>query len=365
MSSGEAISNGCRYAISQKYWKLKTICPQIGPEESCYVSIHGDWNVYDYDGMAAIVLRQEVAAAPIYLFEVHGGIYSAWKNSGGLLGPLGHPITDEIAYNGYDACPGDRCSRFKNGYIVWRASTGTTESYVYQWHDEFDGAEIDASKWGFYTGPIYNNELQCYTGKKENAYVHNKVLHIVANKEQFNGSNRYTSARLITKNKFSFTYGKVEARIALPAGTGIWPAFWMLGANEDEVGHPACGEIDIIEAVNRENVVYGTCHWFNNGHASHGKNTADFYGASFPLDVRQFHDYTLVWNEKAISMYVDGFKYYEMTIENNVGGTDAFHKPFYLILNVAVGGDWPGFEIDDAQFPSEMLIDYIRISKRL
>lgn len=253
---------------------------------------------------------------------------------------------------------------FREKYDYLKKLISPDSKSPYLWHDEFDGVRIDSSKWDYDIGAggWGNNELQYYTDREDNAYVKDGILHIRAKKEQFKGST-YTSARLITKNKFSFTYGTIEARIALPVGNGIWPAFWMLGENIDTVSHPYCGEIDIIEAVNIEHVVYGTCHWFNNGHAQHGKSTADFYGASFPLDVTKFHVYKLTWNNQLITTYVDGFKYNEMSIVNNAGGTDAFHKPFYLILNVAVGGDWPGFEIDDSQFPNEMLVDYIRVSQ--
>ncbi len=257
-------------------------------------------------------------------------------------------------------------ARFRTNYDYIKKLINSRSKSPYLWHDEFDGTAIDSLKWSFEIGKGSNgwgnNEKEFYTDRPENAYVKDGILHIRAVKESYQGSD-YTSARMVTKGKFSFTYGMVEARIALPSGKGIWPAFWMLGENIDSVGWPACGEIDIIEAINDENVVYGTCHWFNNGHAQHGKSTADFYGARFPLDVTKFHDYKLVWNEKVISMYVDGFKYNEMIIENNAGGTNAFHKPFFLILNVAVGGKWPGFEIDDSQFPNEMLVDYIRVSQ--
>ena len=169
---------------------------------------------------------------------------------------------------------------------------------------------------------------------------------------------------MTTKGKFSFTYGTIEARIALPTGNGIWPAFWMLGENIDAVSWPACGEIDIIEAVNDENVVYGTNHWqYEGGHAQYGNSTKDYYGTSKVLDITQFHNYKMVWNEKLIAMYVDDFKYQEIAIENAKDGLEAFHKPQFLILNVAVAGNWPGFDVDDAQFPNEMLVDYIRVLK--
>ena len=235
----------------------------------------------------------------------------------------------------------------------------------YLWNDEFDGTVIDTSKWTFEIGTGSsgwgNNEKEFYTERRENAYVQDGILHIRANKEDYKGSS-YTSARMITKGKFSFTYGTVEARIALPVGKGIWPAFWMLGENIDAVSWPACGETDIIEAVNTENIVYGTNHWSYNGeHAQYGKNTGDYFGKTFELDITKFHNYKFTWDKKTITMFVDDFKYHEMTIEDNAGGTEAFHKPFFFLLNVAVGGNWPGFEIDDTQFPNEMLVDYIRV----
>jgi len=193
--------------------------------------------------------------------------------------------------------------------------------------------------------------------------VQDGILHIRASKEDYEGA-KYTSARMITKGKFSFTYGTVEARIALPMGKGIWPAFWQLGENIDDVSWPNCGEIDIIESVNEESIVYGTNHWSSEGsYAQYGNNTNDYYGTSLALDISQFHNYKMVWNEKAITMYVDDFKYHEISIENAADGLEAFHKPQFFILNVAVAGNWPGFDVDDAQFPNEMLVDYIRVLK--
>ncbi len=243
--------------------------------------------------------------------------------------------------------------------------TSSESDSPYLWSDEFEGSSINTDKWTFEIGTGAsgwgNNEWEYYTDRSENAYVQDGILHIRANKESYEGAS-YTSARMITKGKFSFTYGTVEARIALPTGKGIWPAFWMLGENIDQVSWPACGEIDIIEAVNSENVVYGTNHWqYEGSHADYGNNTNDFHGAKKELDITQFHTYKFTWDEKLIAMYVDDFKYHEISIEDNAGGTDAFHKPFFLLLNVAVAGNWPGFEVDDAQFPNEMLVDYIRV----
>jgi beta-glucanase (GH16 family) len=229
-------------------------------------------------------------------------------------------------------------------------------SYKLVWSDEFEGASIDGSKWGYDIGGggWGNNELEYYTNRGQNAYVSDGKLHIKAIKESYEGKD-YTSARMLTKGKFEFQYGYVEARIALPLGMGIWPAFWMLGQNIDAVSWPTCGEIDIIEAINTENKVYATCHWFaNGGHAEYGKSTGTF-------DITQFHTYTLYWDKEYIRVGVDGVQYYEIFIKDGTGSTGAFHNKFFFILNVAVGGNWPGFNINNDQFPNEMVVDYIRV----
>lgn len=236
-----------------------------------------------------------------------------------------------------------------------KAAATTSSKLV--WSDEFNGSSIDTSKWGYEIGTGSwgwgNNEQQYYTNRGENAYVSGGSLHIRAKRESYGGMN-YTSARLNTKGKFSFTYGYVEARLALPSSQGIWPAFWMLGANIDEVEWPKCGEIDIMEAINAENKTYGTCHWDNNGHVEYGKSTSNF-------DITQYHTYGMQWDNQYIKMFVDGNKIYEIYIGNNSGGTDEFHRPFYLLLNVAVGGQWPGYSINDSAFPQEMKVDYVRV----
>lgn len=243
------------------------------------------------------------------------------------------------------------------------------------WSEDFLGDALDITKWSYEIGTgdwgWGNNEQQYYTNRAENIYLKDGYLHIRAAletdasaiTEKF-GSKKYTSARIVTKGKFDFAYGTIEARIALPSGKGIWPAFWMLGANIDEASWPLCGEMDIIEAVNDENVVYGTHHWSHEGsHAEYGNSTRDYYGTSYPTDITDFHIYKTVWTEKSIAMYVDDFKYQEIGIEDASGEMGTFHKNFFFILNVAVGGEWPGYEIDNAQFPNEMVVDYIRVYK--
>ena len=227
------------------------------------------------------------------------------------------------------------------------------EGYSLVWSDEFDDASLDTSKWVYNTGaePNWgNNELQYYTKRQENIYLASGLLHIRARHESYEGS-EYTSARITTRKKFDFKYGFIEAKIALPRGKGIWPAFWMLAANDK------ADEIDIIEAVNTENVVYSTCHWYPNGEYTHESGQTDTF------DITQFHIYTVLWTEEMIQFAIDGNEHFTLNIKNSVRQTNSFHGNFYLLLNVAVGGNWPGFEIDDNQFPTEMQVDYIRIYK--
>ena len=237
-----------------------------------------------------------------------------------------------------------------------QAQAATSNSTLV-WSDEFNGNSIDSSKWTCETGTGSwgwgNNEQQYYTDRSKNVSVHDGALHITALKESYNGS-AYTSARLKTENKFYFKYGHVEARIALPSGSGIWPAFWALGQDVGTVGWPKCGEIDILEAINDENKVYGTTHWDNNGHANYGNSSSAF-------DITKYHIYTLDWDDQYIRMFVDGKKYHEIYIGGNSGGTDELHKSQFLLLNVAVGGEWPGYNIDNSKFPHTMKVDYIRV----
>lgn len=221
------------------------------------------------------------------------------------------------------------------------------------WQDEFTN-NIGPS-WKFETGTggsgWGNNELEYY--QRENATVENGNLVITAKRENKNGS-RYTSARMKTQGLASFKYGRIEARIKLPNGSGLWPAFWMLGSNITTHPWPACGEIDIMERINSDSQIHGTVHWDKNGHASYG-------GPSYNLDPATYHTYSIEWDKNEIRWYVDGNMYHIITIKNNAGGTEEFHNNFFILLNMAVGGDWPGFDIDESRLPAKMYVDYVRV----
>lgn len=223
------------------------------------------------------------------------------------------------------------------------------------WADEFSGNVLDSTKWVPETGGWGwgNQELQYYTDG-DNLSVSNGSLVIEARAEQF-GSNSHTSGKIITKNLFEIKYGKIEARLKVPLGQGLWPAFWMLGENIDVVSWPQCGEIDVMEHINNEMEIHGTVHWNANGHAQ--------YGNSVTIDPSTYQTYSIEWNSDEILWFLNGVQYHSISIQNNGGNTEEFHLPFYLILNLAVGGNWPGYPDATTPFPSQLEVDYVRAYK--
>lgn len=223
------------------------------------------------------------------------------------------------------------------------------------WSDEFNSSPLDSKNWVFETGGggWGNNELENYTNREDNATIENGNLEIIAKNETFE-SNNYTSARIKTFGLQYWTYGKIEARIKIPVGQGIWPAFWVMGENITDVGWPKCGEIDIMEHINNENLNHGTMHWDNNG------QTAD-YGRPVTCDESKYHTYTLQWDKNSLKWLLDDNKYWEGSIADNVNSTEEFHKPFFILLNMAVGGNWPGNPDNTTTFPDTMFVDYVRV----
>ena len=229
-----------------------------------------------------------------------------------------------------------------------------TVTFSLIWSDEFNTAgSPDPSKWGYDIGAggWGNAELQYYTNRPDNAVVSGGTLKIIAKAENFSGS-AYTSARLLTKNKFSFKYGKVEISAKLPAGVGTWPATWMLGDNISTVGWPACGEIDIMEHLGRQlNKIYGTLHYPGNSGANGVGSTITIANAT-----TAFHKYTLEWSSTTIKFLVDDVAFY--TFANTA--SLPFNQNFFLIFNIAMGGNFGG-TIDPAFVSATMEIDYVRV----
>jgi beta-glucanase (GH16 family) len=226
-----------------------------------------------------------------------------------------------------------------------------SEQWNRVWADEFSGASYDTTNWipEIYTN---NGELQTYTNSPENIQVNDGQLHLIAKDE---GANVYTSGRLITRNKFSFKYGRVEGRMKVPQARGSFPAFWMLGANIKEISWPACGELDIMEHINSENKFYGTVHWDNGGHTLQGSNLMS--------NAALYHTFSTEWDSTRIRIYLDGVQYYEHVISAANSTLDEFTKPFFLLLNHAVAG-WADVPDNTSVFPSSFDIDYVRVYQK-
>ncbi len=265
------------------------------------------------------------------------------------------------------------------------------------WSDEFDGDQLDETKWGYEVNCWGggNNEQQCYTDRTDNTFLSDGILHIRAQVEEFTGIDGsedwdnadqlgtktlpYTSGRIRTKGLGDWTYGRFEARALLPYGQGMWPAIWMLPTDNTYGGWAASGEIDIMEAVNLKtvyspdnNAVHGTLHYGSEWPANVSSGTFLQLFDEHPADF--FHVYALEWEEGEMRWYVDDVHYATQRADGwfsqvvgddgsltNLVGNEPFEQPFHLIMNVAVGGAWPGNPDATTVFPQEMLVDYVRV----
>lgn len=235
------------------------------------------------------------------------------------------------------------------------------------WSDEFDGDGLDAAKWEHVVGGwgFGNNESQYYTDRMENSFVKDGKLVIRAMREEYEGK-PYTSAKLVTQNKADWTYGRFEIRAKMPLGQGMWPAIWMMPTDMERYGGwPSCGEIDIMEYLGHEpDKVYGTLH-MGNPHYYVGGNTTLEQG-TFADD---FHTFALEWTPTEMRWYVDDRQYYSLSDWYTRSDADAeksaypapFDRAFYLQLNLAVGGNWPGYPDETTVFPQTFEIEYVRV----
>jgi beta-glucanase (GH16 family) len=231
------------------------------------------------------------------------------------------------------------------------------------WQDDFTGNALDGNTWNYESGNGSggwgNNELEYYTNSPKNVFVSNGNLIIEARKESIGGFN-YSSARITTQNKKTFTYGRVDIRAKLPKGKGIWPALWMLGSNITTVGWPASGEIDIMELLGHEpSKAYGTLH-YGASSATHGSKGTSYTlsGTSF---YDQFHVFSMDWKQDEIKLYIDNTLFLTVTKADVGSSPYPFNAPFFFIFNVAVGGNWPGSPDATTTFPQRMIVDYIRV----
>lgn len=261
---------------------------------------------------------------------------------------------------------------------AFSAAAQKKKGWKMAWQEEFNYSGLpDAKKWGYETGHIRNKEQQYYThARKENVWVDNGLLTITGKKEVYpnelykkeagnwrskDSLAQYTSASINTLELAGWQYGRIEVKAKLPQGGGIWPAIWMMGTNVKEVGWPACGEIDIMEFVgNHPTDIYATIHFGDapNKHRSSGSKINDTTLS------KDFHEYAIEWNNQKIDIYFDDSKYHSFVIDSaGTGSNNQFRKPFYLLINLAMGADWPG-PIDDTVLPQQLIVDYVRVYQK-
>jgi len=246
------------------------------------------------------------------------------------------------------------------------------------WADDFktDGLP-DPAKWDYEEGFVRNNEQQYYTkGRLDNARVEKGMLVIEGRKESFPNAHykpgsqkwgerepfaQYTSASINTLYKSSCLYGRIEMRAKIPQGAGVWPAFWTLGVNRPEVNWPECGEIDIMEFVGKQpDAIHGTLHW----KGADGKHKSNGSLIKTPAPYDDFHIYAVEWTPEQIDFYFDGTKYHSFKVDQaGEGASNAFRKPHYILLNLALGGNWGG-PIDDSKLPQKYFVNYVHVYER-
>ena len=300
--------------------------------------------VVSTDNSGNVSFTATATNAVVYVFDFGDG-----TNQASATGVITHKYSSAAVYTVTVVAKNNT-----NQSISKTITVNVQKEMTLVWSDEFETAGApDASKWTYDIGAggWGNNESQYYTNRPENVIVSDGTLKIIAKRENYSGS-EFTSARMLTKGKYAFKYGKIEVRAKLPAGIGTWPAIWMLGNNFSTVGWPASGEIDIMEHLGRElNKIHSTLHYpgHSGGNAVGGSTTINNATTAF-------HKYAAEWTPGAIKFFVDDVPFYTFT--NNT--TLPFNQEFFIILNVALGGNWPG-PVDAAFNSSTMEVDYVRV----
>ena len=304
------------------------------------------------DGSGNVAFTATATNAVTYIYEYGNGIIETVP--GGLV-TYRYTTVGNITYTvNITAKSSSGSTISKSIQVTVNTAGGGVPALVFS--DEFNtNGAPDPTKWGYETGTGSggwgNNELQYYTSRPENAIVQGGVLKIIALKENYLGS-AYTSARLLSKNKYSFKYGRIEVRAKFPTGVGTWPAAWMLGDNIGTVGWPACGETDIVEHLGRDlNKIYGTLHY-------PGRSGGNANGATImiPDATTAFHIYAVEWSATSIKIYVDAQLYH--TVANSTALP--FNQNFFILLNMAMGGNFGG-AVDPAFTNATFEIDYVRV----
>jgi beta-glucanase (GH16 family) len=241
-----------------------------------------------------------------------------------------------------------------------------SQTYKLVWSDEFNGEGLpDSAKWDYELGYIRNDELQYYTKSTRNVCQKKGNLEITVRKEATPKQGNkygapatfdYTSGSIVTLGKNDCLYGKIEGRFKMPLGKSLWSCFWTLGSDIRQVGWPKCGEIDIFEHINNESIIYGTAHWADSlsGHTKNGTTSPE-------LEVAEWHIYSVEWTPQFIKWLIDGKVYHELNILNGIDSRQEFHRPHYILINLVIGGNWPGSPDSTTMLPATMYCDYIRV----
>lgn len=282
------------------------------------------------------------------------------KYSSGYLGVIGLSLGLVACGGGSDSSPRDVVSD------PTYQSPISYEGMTLVWAEEFESDTLDLSSWSYDTGngcPSLcgwgNNELEYYTDSPENSYVADGKLVIEAKNESIMGAH-YSSAKLVTRDKKTFKYGRIDVRAKMPTGQGIWPAIWMLPAENVYGGWPASGEIDITELVGNEpEKIHGTVHYGSS--LGYHQSSGDSYSLAAGDFSDDFHVFSVIWAKDTIQWLVDGVTFHSASRATLGTNTYPFNESFYLIMNVAVGGNWPGSPTDETAFPQTMIVDYVRV----
>jgi beta-glucanase (GH16 family) len=313
-----------------------------------------------------------------------GGASSAVAGSGGTSGAVAQGGTSGAVSLGFSGSPGTLgvggtasvtgpdMSNGSTGPASGGAAGAAATSWTLVWSDEFNGSNgspVDSTKWTHETGGDGhgNQELEYYTEDVANSQQMDGNLVITATSEGaaqyscWNGTCQYTSARLVTNGHYTTKYGRIEARLKVPTGKGVWPAFWMLGDNISVVNWPTCGELDIMETIGSDSAtLHGSMH--GPGYSGANPLTASTTLPSGAKLSDDFHIYSIEWGPDVVRFYLDSVLYETRTpADMPEGGVWVYDRPFFIILNVAVGGQWPGSPDASTAFPVKMLVDYVHV----
>jgi beta-glucanase (GH16 family) len=319
------------------------------------------------DGSGRVDFVATASNADRYLFSFGQAINESLRSADGkaytIYAESGTYTVKVIAYAGDKSIEITKQIAVDRNEVIDNAGYVSPENYpgmTLVWRDEFNGSSLDPMFWNFEEGNGTegwgNQELQYY--RKENTRVNSGYLTITAKKESFGGK-EYTSSRITTEAKKDFLYGRIDFRAKLPKGQGIWPAFWALGANIRTTPWPFCGEIDVMEMVGggpgKDNTAHGTVHYEDGGHKYIGGSTTLTSGDFFD----KFHVFSLVWTERSLKWYVDNNEFF--TFDTTGASKDEFRRSYFLLINLAVGGNWPGAPSASTAFPQKYIVDYVRV----